>query len=291
MSVCLLNIDPPYSLSLTVQVLRRVSTNIVDQWDGSKYRRALRVGSDEYIVCVRQRDETTLQVDANRPPEPVIPLLRRTLGVDVDLSEALRRGAAESWLASMIEQLRGLHPPRFPNLFETLCMTIPFQQVSLQAGQSFVNRLVESFGESRGCAWLFPMPRTIANATLDKLQASGLSKAKARTLQNAASLIADGVLSDAEIENLSSAEALRRLDDLPGIGPWTAAVILLRGFGRLDVFPPGDVGARRTLGRLLGRSTPLSGQEEMALLDRLGRYRGLLYFLGLAWSRGMVSAG
>ena len=51
------------------------------------------------------------------------------------------------------------------------------------------------------------------------------------------------------------------------------------------------LGARRTLARLLGRSTPLSAQEETELVERLGSYRGLLYFLGLAWSRGMVSAG
>jgi 3-methyladenine DNA glycosylase/8-oxoguanine DNA glycosylase len=291
MSVCILNVDPPYSLAFTVQVLRRVPTNIVDRWDGSTYRRALRVGSDDYIVSVRQLDETTLEVDADRAPDALIPLLRRTLGLDVDLSEALRLGAAESWLASTIQQLRGLRPPRFPNLFETLCMTIPFQQVSLEAGQSFVNRLVERFGESRGCGWLLPIPRTIASASLVELRASGLSAAKASTLQNAASLMVNGALSDAEIENLPSAEALRRLDDLPGIGPWTAGVILLRGFGRLDVFPPGDVGARRTLARLLGRSTPLSAQEEAALLERLGPYRGLLYFFGLAWSRGMASAG
>jgi DNA-3-methyladenine glycosylase II len=290
-TACIVKVAPPYSLSFTVQVLRRVPTNVVEQWDGSTYRRALRLGSDEYILSVRQLDETTLHVDANRPPDPVIPLLRRTLGLDVDLSEAFRLGAAESWLASTIEQLRGLRPPRFPNLFETLCMTIPFQQVSLEAGQSFVNRLVERFGEARDGVWLVPVPRTIANASVDALRACGLSTTKARTLQNAASLIADGALGDAEIENLPSAEALRRLDDLPGIGPWTAGVILLRGFGRLDVFPPGDVGARRTLARLLGRHRPLSPQEETALLERLGPYRGLLYFLGLAWSRGMISGG
>ena len=45
------------------------------------------------------------------------------------------------------------------------------------------------------------MPQTIANASTDGLRASGLSAAKARTLQNAASLIADGALSDAEIED------------------------------------------------------------------------------------------
>lgn len=81
---------PPYSLSLTVQVLRRVPANIVDQWAGGVYSRALQIGADEYILRVRQLDQTTLEVDADRSPEAVLPLVRRMLGVDVDLSEALR---------------------------------------------------------------------------------------------------------------------------------------------------------------------------------------------------------
>ena len=76
-----------------------------------------------------------------------------------------------------------------------------------------------------------------------------------------------------------------------GSDPGRAGVILLRGFGRLDVFPHGDVGARRTLSHLLGRTSPIGDADETELLERLGPYRGLVYFLGLALSRGLVSAG
>jgi 3-methyladenine DNA glycosylase/8-oxoguanine DNA glycosylase len=290
-SRCTLDVAPPYSLRLTVQVLRRVPTNIVDQWGGEIYSRALQIGSEEYILRVRQLDQTTLEVDADRSPEAILPLIRRMLGLDVDLSEALRLAAADPWLGSITPYLRGLRPPRFASLFETFGMTIPFQQVSLEAGQSFVNRLVARFGKSRGAVWLFPTPETIADASIEDLRAVGLSVAKAKTLRHAASLIVARALSEAEIERLPSGEALRLLDDLPGIGPWTAGVILLRGFGRLDVFPPGDVGARRTLGHLLGRTSPIDDAEETQVLERLGPYRGLVYFLGLAWSRGLFSAG
>ena len=50
---------------------------------------------------------------------------------------------------------------------------------------------------------------------------------------------------------MPSRQAQHALMELPGIGPWSAALVLLRGFGRLDVFPPGDVGAARGLGPLL----------------------------------------
>jgi 3-methyladenine DNA glycosylase/8-oxoguanine DNA glycosylase len=287
---CTLSVAPPYSLSLTVHVLRRVPTNIVDQWAGGIYSRALQIGPDEYILHVRQLDQTTLEVAADRSPEAVLPLVRRLLGLDVDLAEALRLAAADPWLGAIVPSVRGLRPPRFASLFETFAMTIPFQQVSLEAGQSYVNRLVARFGRSRGAVWLFPTPEMIADASIDDLRAVGLSVAKAKTLRHVACLILAGALSEAEIERLPTDEALRLLDDLPGIGPWTAGVILLRGFGRLDVFPPGDVGARRTLGRLLGRTSPIGDAEETQVLERLGPYRGLVYFVGLAWSRGLLSA-
>ena len=159
---------PPYSLGLTVQVLRRVPTNIVDQWAGGTYSRALQIRSEEYVIRVRQLDQTTSEVEADRSSEAVLPLVRRTLGLDVDLSK-LRLAAADPWLASIVQHFRRLRPPRFATLFETLGMTIPFQQVSLEAGQSFVNRLVERFGKSRGSVWLFPTPEAIADASIEDL--------------------------------------------------------------------------------------------------------------------------
>jgi 3-methyladenine DNA glycosylase/8-oxoguanine DNA glycosylase len=288
---CLLDVAPPYSLSLTVQVLGRVPTNIVDQWADGTYSRALQIGTEEYILRVRQLDPVTLEVVATRPCEAALPLLRRMLGLDVDLSQALRLTAAVSGIGPVVQYFTGLRPPRFASLFETLGMTVPFQQVSLEAGQSFVNRLVKRFGKSRGALWLFPEPEAIANASLEDLRAAGLSTAKAATLRHAASLIVAGTLSEAEIERLPSREALRLLDDLPGIGPWTAGVILLRGFGRLDVFPNGDVGARRTLSHLLGRTSSIGDADETDVLEQLGPDRGLVYFLGLAVSRGLVAAG
>jgi DNA-3-methyladenine glycosylase II len=78
--------------------------------------------------------------------------------------------------------------------------------------------------------------------------------------------------------------------ELPGIGPWSAALVLLRGFGRLEVFPPGDSGAQRGLNALLRLRTP----ESLArVVDRFGEYRGYLYFCGLGGSllaKGLIHA-
>jgi DNA-3-methyladenine glycosylase II len=274
MDRCRVTVEPPFSLELTVLVLRRVATNIVDQWaDGCWTRGPLRV---------RQLDEQTLCLS----PCAEMSVARRILGLDVSPRLLVDAVAAEPRLASLAERFAGLRPPRFPSLFEAIGMTIPFQQVSLAAGQSTANQLVRRFGGPDG---LFPSPDAIAAASLDDLRACGLSAAKARTLQTAARLVLDGHFSD--LEALPSDQLLASLDAVPGIGPWTAAVIALRGLGRLDVFPPGDVGARRILATLLGQPAPLSAAEEAELIARLGPSRGLVYFLGLAASRAFGDQG
>ena len=64
---------------------------------------------------------------------------------------------------------------------------------------------------------------------------------------------------------------LRRIK---GIGPWTADVILLRGLGRLDVFPANDTSVASNIALVAGPA-PFDTQT---VLDALGPQRGMLYF-------------
>jgi DNA-3-methyladenine glycosylase II len=188
-----------------------------------------------------------------------------------------------------------MRPPRFPDLFETIASVVPFQQLSLESGVALLNRLVQTFGESvqHGAlhAWVFPSAESVAAATVADVRGCGLSSAKAHALRNLAMMITRGELVERRLGELPTAELLAALDDLPGVGPWTAAVIALRGFGRLDVFPPGDAGICRYLGQVFGRAGPLSDDEEQGLIERLGPARGLLYFYVLGWrlaQRGLI---
>lgn len=69
-----------------------------------------------------------------------------------------------------------------------------------------------------------------------------LSTTKVRTLRQVADLLLGGQLMAADLEMLPTPDAMAQLLLLRGIGPWTAAVVMLRGFGRRDVFPAGDSG-------------------------------------------------
>ena len=175
-----------------------------------------------------------------------------------------------------------MRPPRFADLFETFANVIPFQQVSLDSGIAIVGRLVARFGEALEHdgqrRYAFPTAAAIAKARLQDLRACGLSRQKASSLHQIAKLIASGRLTARALTTASTEDALAMLVALPGIGPWSAAVVLLRGFGRLDVFPPGDVGVVRGLGTVMQLA---AGKPFEQLLERFGDYRGYLYFCSL----------
>ncbi|MGC4117951.1 MAG: hypothetical protein QM765_26065 [Myxococcales bacterium] len=183
--------------------------------------------------------------------------------------------------------LRGARPPCFPTLFESFCRVVPYQQVSLDAGTAAVGRFVERFGRRVGELWAFPEAGEVASASPQDFIGIGLSRTKVSTLQSVARRIVDGSLREDALARMPSDAALRRLDELPGIGPWSAALVLLRGLRRMDVFPAGDAGVQRGLRELLGEGVVIE-----RLTERLGPRRGYLYFYALGarlLQRGLIS--
>lgn len=281
----------PFHLEATVRVLQRRPGNRVDVWEEGRYRRILGTPPELAWVEVMNRGSidhpdvryavcTTGVSPAHRAR--LEGTLRRVLGLDLDPAPLQRLANTERRLRVAARALRGMRPPRFTGLFEAFANVVPFQQLSLDAGVAIVSRLVERFGtplEQRGRRlYAFPAAQTIAGARLERLKRCGLSAHKAQTLRFLARAIAAGELSEDDFRGLSSAEALRLLTELPGIGPWSASLVLLRGLGRLDVFPPGDVGAAAGLRALMHLRAEASLER---IIERFGDYRGYLYFYAL----------
>ncbi|HVY62809.1 MAG TPA: AlkA N-terminal domain-containing protein [Planctomycetota bacterium] len=292
----------PFHLEATVRLLQRRPANRVDLFEEGRYRRAL-AGSEGLLVLEAWNAGS---IDAPRlryaihggPVSPrtradVAATLRRVLSLDVDPEPFERLARREPRLRATVRALRGMRPPRFPSLFETFARVVPFQQLSLDAGTVIVARLVERFGATIDVEgrrfFAFPEPEAIAGARRDALRAIGLSRQKAATLERVARLILEGKLREDEIAALPSEDALALLLENDGIGPWSAALILLRGFGRTDVFPAGDVGVARGLSALLG--VP-KGPRLDAAVERFGARRGHLYFCSLGaqlLERGLIA--
>lgn len=128
-------------------------------------------------------------------------------------------------------------------LAERLCRSVAGQQLSVKAARSIWNRVVTAAGET-------PLAEFLVEANADVIRACGLSAAKTRSMCAIAEQARLGGLDAEELRPLSHAERSLRLTALWGVGQWTADMISIFYFGDPDVWPDGDVAARKTLVRL-----------------------------------------
>ncbi|MEO5814087.1 MAG: hypothetical protein ABIT20_02290 [Gemmatimonadaceae bacterium] len=275
----------PYRLDLTVSVLRRLSTNVVDLLtpDGH-YVRALAGSPKPVIVRAMQLphdDLLRITIEgASGTESEVLTLVRCMLGTDRDVSAFNRSAAQLPWLAPLIARMDGVKPPRYPTLWEACANAVVFQQVSLRAASAIMHRLVVALGRSVEIdgvpvpLYAFPDVESVQGAPDILLRALGLSANKIATLRRVAEALASHTLDATMLEECTSADAAAMLRQIKGIGPWTAAVILLRGLGRMDVFPANDTSVASNIALVAG-STPFDAQR---VLDALGPQRGMLYF-------------
>jgi DNA-3-methyladenine glycosylase II len=281
----------PFRLDLTVWALRRRALNEVDAWDGSTYRRVLLLEDLPVDVAVTQQAaadapelRVTLNSTANRSnvqAETHVALARMlSLGVDIDPFYSL--AATDPVLAPLAARFRGLRPPRFASVFECLVNAVAMQQLSLEAGLTLLNRLSRSYGASSSAAEnharAFPEPAELAHVQPEAIRALGFSLRKANTIVAIADAALEGQL---DLESLAAREdgqVVETLTQIPGIGRWSAEYTLLRGLGRLHVFPGDDVGARKNLARWLGLAEPLDYAGVQHAVADWRPYAGLIYF-------------
>jgi DNA-3-methyladenine glycosylase II len=274
-------VTPPYRLDLTVAVLRRFSTNVVDVSDADgTYRRAVAGFASPALVAVRQTSPTELAVRVDCAPgdeERLFAIVPRMLGTNRTVATFDRGAATIPWLRDLARRMHGVRPPRYATLWEACVNAIVFQQISLHAASAILRRVILETGES--LLWngislhAFPTVAAIVDADDARLRGAGLSVSKVETLRRVGAALAEGALDEVMLEERSSPDASAILCRIKGIGPWTAAVILLRGLGRLDVFPENDSGVARGFASLAGDAIDVPD-----VMARLGDERGMLYY-------------
>lgn len=146
---------------------------------------------------------------------------------------------------------------RMPH-FEYLARCIVFQQLAGKAASTIWGRVRE----------LFEGGRVRADALLeldeDALRGAGLSRQKLASVRDLAQRAHSGELRLASLGRLSDAEVIERLTTVRGIGEWTAQMTLIFKLGRLDVFPPGDLGVLEGLRRMDGDDERLKPKAALA---------------------------
>jgi AraC family transcriptional regulator of adaptative response / DNA-3-methyladenine glycosylase II len=246
----------PYDAAEVLLFLGAHAVPGLEEWDGTTFSRVLDLPHGPAVVRLSPAADggpvvtAQLQLAELRDLAAAVTRCRRMLDLDADpvaVDEAL---ATDPALAPLVAGAPGRRVPASPDGAELAVRAVLGQQVSIAGGRTLTARLLTGTGtplpEPVGTlTHAFPRPEALADADLS---AVGLTGARRRSVAAlAAALTAGRVPLDPGADRAEAEDALRAV---PGIGPWTAALVAMRGLGDPDVWLPGDLALRRSLATL-----------------------------------------
>lgn len=147
--------------------------------------------------------------------------------------------ARDAKLGEVIDVLGPLRREVHPDLFAALVNCIVGQQIATKAQETIWRRIVDALGDVT--------PEAVAACTDDELQRFGLSYRKVSYIKGAADRVLSGQLDLQQLAQLPDDEVRCRLSALPGIGVWTAEMLMTFSMQRPDILSWGDLAIQRGL--------------------------------------------
>lgn len=179
----------------------------------------------------------------------------------------------------------GLRLPRTGCVLDALVRATLQQLITWEDAARAFGRLVRAHGEPAPgpLGLLLPLSaRALVTLPRERYLAAGVMGRQADTIRRAASVAPR--LEEAAAMPL--ADAQRRLEAVPGIGPWTSGSVALRALGHADAVPLFDVHIPHHVGWFLAREPQADDARMLELLAPFAPDRGRLIRLLQATSTG-----
>jgi AraC family transcriptional regulator, regulatory protein of adaptative response / DNA-3-methyladenine glycosylase II len=247
----------------------RAVPGIEEARDGTYVRSVRQPGGAAVVAMTPRSDHVAVRVSSEGSPDfdDLRDRARRAFDLDADAPAIDAAIAADPTMTPLVARIPGIRVPGTFGGFELVVRAIFGQQVSVTGARTSLGRLVSAAGTalvppSGAITHLFPTAERLAELPPE---AFGMPRARAETIRRVAALVARGEL-DLSGE-APPEETLRRLGDVPGIGPWTLAYIAMRALRDPDAFIAGDLGVRKGFDALGLAST------KTAMLARAERWR------------------
>ncbi|HET7503641.1 MAG TPA: hypothetical protein VFK02_21620 [Kofleriaceae bacterium] len=233
----------PYSFAQTVAFLRRFPPCQGDfVVTDDAITAAVSVGGIARAFTLRDGDPLTVDMPRHVDAATQRALTARAahwIGAGDDLGAFYAAAEGDPAFRPVIEQLHGLHHVRFLTLEEIAVYCVLMQRTPVQIASLYKRRFLAGFGipVDAGGATLRAMPELEQLVELSPGEiaaAIGHAGKAARIAQVVRGVAAIG---EPFLATAPYAAARDALLEVPGIGPFSAAAILLRGLGRMDELP------------------------------------------------------
>ena len=257
----------PFRLAQSIAFLRRFAPCAQDYaLTDDSITAAICVGDEPVAFTLRER-AGELHVDSRSAL-----VARRAadfVGAGDDVAAFYAAAAGDAAMAPLIELLHGLHHVRFLTLGEIAVYSVMMQRNPVARAAAMKRAFLERFGRRVGGLYAMPELADLARLDGDAIGAAIRHGAKGAAIATVVRGVA--ALGEDFLRTAPYATARAALLEIPGVGPFSAGAILLRGLGRMDALPWMD-SFRRPAVALYGRL------DEAAIERRYGASIGYWSF-------------
>lgn len=249
---------PPYDWLRLLRFFAHRAAEGAETVHGEVYSRTLAMGKYRGWLSVRpMADRNALRVTLAEGLAPALPRimgkLRRMFDLDARPDLIATPLLADAKLAPLVKRFPGARLPGSMNGFEVAARAIIGQRISVAAATTIAGRFTCKFGETletpiADLTCIAPTCERIAEAKVSEIAALGLTKVRAESLIALGKFWAERNLE--EISVLHPEQFMEEIQELPGIGPWTANYIAMRALSWPDAFPSGDLVLCRMAGEI-----------------------------------------
>lgn len=231
-------------------------------------------GEDAVGVCVRTENRAIIgEVFGEADVAVVRRQVERILSLDVDGSGFPQVGKRDPVVGRLQERYSGLRPVCFYSPYEAAAWAIIGNRIRIMQAARIKARMAEELGEVVEIhgqpEQVFPGPSRLARLE----EFPGLFGRKVEYMRSLARADIEGRLDARYLRSLTVEEALGELKKLPGIGPFSAELILLRGAGEPDYLPENEPRLGRAVAMAYGLDAPPEPKELLELAEDWRPYR------------------
>jgi len=283
---------PPYDFDLSMKIFSNGNKQI-RRYEEGKFWQILRVNQKLVLATLRASGTVDVpEVSAELESDHEISgadeqkcrqLLNILLGTKLDLRSFYRKAKTDEIMKDITQKLKGLKVPSTTTVFEALVDSIVEQQISLSVAHVLEVNLIKKYGDhldlESGVYYAYPTPRALARAEIRDLRDRGLSTRKAEYIRNVSEMIVEGKLDLEILKKCSDANRIiEELDNIKGIGVWTAELTVVRAMQKYDVIPADDLGLRRVISHFYFKGEKVNADVAREIAKKWGKWKGLASF-------------
>jgi DNA-3-methyladenine glycosylase II len=208
--------------------------------DAAQLTLAFRLDGTFEAVAAGLREEggkIVAQYTGTKDEAAVKKQIGRMLGLDADAEAWVMLGKMVPAVGKLQAEFPGFFTAAKPSPYDAACWGIIAPRIQIKQAAKIKIGIAEAHGDAVSLGGktykVFPSPKQLLEVT----SVPGLNDEKLARLKGIARAALEGKLDPDRLRAMNENEALEALQELPGVGPWTAGHILYRGAALIDATP------------------------------------------------------